>query len=316
MGGPAGQEDLPERLEELLRQSRALCHSDPAGMLDLAKSALEVAQNLEPDVYGEEVVADLQAQAWADLGNALRVADKLSLAEMALHKALELRQQGTSSPLLRARLAELTASLLCDQRQFSGALRLSRLAESIYEEQGAVHEASRAILRRGIQTARSGDLEEGICLLVRGLQRIDRDREPTLVLQTLHNILLFRAELGDIRAALLQLREMRPLYEHFTERIALIKLKLIEGKIFAGLGQLDRAEQAFLETRERFKQEGLEYDAALISLDLAMVWLQQGRKAEVRELVREIVETFQSRHIARETIAAFLLLLEAADPAG
>jgi hypothetical protein len=124
MGEPAGQEDARELLEELLQQSWALRHSDPAGMLDLAKSALEVAQHLEPDVYGEKVVADLQAQAWADLGNALRVADKLSLATIALQKALELRKQGTGSPLLRARLAELTASLLCDQRQFSGALRL------------------------------------------------------------------------------------------------------------------------------------------------------------------------------------------------
>lgn len=299
--------------EVLLEKSWALRHQDPKGMLHLSELAAEAAQRLDSSTYGEESVADLQARAWIGLANALRVSDQLPLAQEILKQAFEARKRGTGSPLLRARIAELSASLMCDLRQFPTAFRLLDLAIALYQRNGVYHEAGRALIQKGVHTGRSGDPEHAILLLAQGLRLIDRKREPKLPLHALHNILLFRIELGQFRIARIQLWEMRPLYELHSDRINLLRLRWLEGKIFVGLGDFERAGRALLQAKERYEQTGMIYDAALISFDLASVWLQEGKRKEVRQLIQEMLETFRARYITREAIASLLMLRDAAD---
>lgn len=312
---------LPERAdfwtwglcEVLLERSWSLRHEDPDGMLRLATLACEAADHLEPAVYGEKETLDLRARAWGEFANACRVGDDLPKAEWAMGRALELLNSGTRAPLLRARLAELTASLLSHQRRFPAAFQALDLARALYEKHGDCHDAVRVLVQRAIYTGRSGDPEMGVRLLAKALQLIDRDRDPKLVFIILHNMLLFRAENGEYREANIQLFEMRPLYAHYAGAVDMGKLRWIEGKIAAGLGELDRAERSFLYVREEFQRRGQVYHAAVFSLDLAAIWLQQGRTAEVKSLVKEMLETFRAEYVARETIAALLMLREALD---
>lgn len=299
--------------EALLEKSWSLRHQDPKGMLHLAELAAEGSQRVDSSIYGEESVADLQARAWTGLANALRIGDQLPLAQEVLKRAFEVQKQGTGAPLLRARIAELSASLMCDLRQFPSAFRLLDLSITLYDRNGCKHEAGRALIQKGIHTGRSGDPEYAIRLLARGLHLIDRKRDPKLPFHVLHNILLFRIELGEFRKARRQLWEMRPLYDRHGDKINLLRLRWLEGKIFVGLGQFERATRAFLQAKERFEQVGMDYDAALISFDLASVWLQEGKRKEVRQLIHEMLETFRARYIAREAIASLLMLRDAAD---
>jgi tetratricopeptide (TPR) repeat protein len=299
--------------ETLLDTSWDLRESDPAGMLHLAELAVEAAERLDPVGNGVQPLADLRAQAWAGLANACRVSDRLALAETAMARACEARKEGTGSPLLRARIAELSASLLCDQRQFPTAFRLLDVAYRLYRRHGEPHDAGRTLITKGLHTGYTGDPEEGIRLIARGLRRIEREREPRLVFQALHNILLFRVELADFRAARQQLWEMRPLYALYADRIAQVKLRWIEGKIYVGLGDLEHAEAALLQAKEAFAAEGLTYDGALVSFDLAAVWLRQGKSAEVHRLASEMLDAFRARYIAREALASLLMLRDAAE---
>jgi tetratricopeptide (TPR) repeat protein len=297
--------------EDLIEKSWSLRQSDPAGMVHLADLAREAAERLDPELYGAPWLADLQARAWGELSNAYRTADDLQRAELAMVRALELRRQGSGVPLLRAHLAELSASLLGNQRRFAAALRMLDLAHSIYKQHGEPHDTGRVLIRKGLAVGRGGDPEQGILFLGSGLATIDPRREPLLIFQTLHNILLFKVELGEYRQAGVQLWQMRPLYDRYAGRIELLKLRGLEGKIAAGLGNLERAERAFLQVVEGFEAAGLAYDAALTGLDLAAVWLRQGQTAEVLRLVGEMVSTFRARKIQREALAALLMLRDA-----
>jgi hypothetical protein len=298
--------------EALLETSWDLRESDPSGMLRLAEIAVEAAERLDPAVCGAAPLADLRAQAWAGLANACRVSDRLPLAETAMAHATAARRDGTGSPLLRARLAELSASLHCDRRQFPAAFRLLDLAYRLYRRHGDLHDAGRALITKGLHTGYTGDPEEGIRLITRGLRRVERARDPRLVFQGLHNVLLFRVELGEFRAARKQIWEMRPLYTRHADRIAQIKLHWIEGKICVGLCEFDHAERVLRQAKESFEAEGLIYDGAIVSFDLAAVWLRQGKTSEVHRLAGEMLDTFRARSIAREAFASLLMLRDAA----
>ncbi|MFL6262582.1 MAG: hypothetical protein ACJ76Y_23025 [Thermoanaerobaculia bacterium] len=296
--------------EVLLEQSRELRHTDPASMLVLANLARLAADRLDPQAHGDQRT-DMQARAWAELANAYRITDDFPQAEAAMACALDLRAQGTGDPLLYARVADLNASLLCDLRRFKEAFRMLDLAYAIHRRHSDAHEVGRTLILKGLYTGYAGQPEEGLQLLVQGLPMIDRGRDSKLVFHTLHNILLFRVELGEYEAAQRQLQRMRPLYASHAAWLDLVKLHRLEAEIAAGMGDLVTAEATFQQIRQDLDDAGLVYQASLVSLDLAGVWLRQGRTAEVRGLVTEMMATFRVLGTEREALSALHLLRDA-----
>ncbi|HET9211156.1 MAG TPA: hypothetical protein VFR03_12195 [Thermoanaerobaculia bacterium] len=299
--------------EILLEKSRELRTMDRAGMLALANLARLAADRLDPKVHGADQRTDMQARAWAELANAYRINNDFPQAEAAMACALDLRAQGTGDPLLYARIAGFNASLLGDVGRFKEAFRMLDLAHAIYRRHGDAHEIGRTLVIKGLYTGYAGQPEEGLQLLVQGLPMIDRGRDPKLVFHTLHNILLLRVELGEYEAAQRQLQRMRPLYTAHAAWLDMVKLHRLEGEIAAGLGDLDTAEATFQQIRRELDDAGLAYQAALASLDLAGVWLRQGRTAEMQDLMMSTLATFQVLGTEREAFSALHILQDALD---
>jgi hypothetical protein len=59
--------------------------------------------------------------------------------------------------------------------------------------------------------------------------------------------------------------------------------------------------------------QGLDFDAANIGLDLAVLYSQQNRNAEIRELAAAMLPVFTSHRIHREALAALVVFREAVD---
>src|SRR6185436_18314829 len=106
-------------------------------------------------------------------------------------------------------------------------------------------------------------------------------------------------------------REGRALYAAHGGQIEQLKALWLEGRIALGLGDRGGAERCFREVRQGFEQADVPYDVALVSLDLAAIWLEQGRNREIQLLLDETVAVFRARGIRREAIAALLMLREA-----
>ncbi len=68
------------------------------------------------------------------------------------------------------------------------------------------------------------------------------------------------------------------------------------------------AEDHFLAARDGFLAVGVPYDAALVSLELALLYAEQKRLPELESLARELLCIFASRGIEREAIAALVCL--------
>ena len=80
-----------------------------------------------------------------------------------------------------------------------------------------------------------------------------------------------------------------------------------------GLSQLGRAEALFLAARDGFLAEGIPYETALVSLDLALLYAGQGRTAELKRLAAGMVPIFASRQIHREALAALVFFRRAVE---
>jgi len=229
---------------------------------------------------------------------------------MAFGNAFDFFRQGSEDRDLKLRLLDLEASLLGTMRQFPLALqRLTVLAE-MHRAAGEPHLAGRTLITKALYTFYRGDTEEACETIEQGLALIDFDRDSSLALVASFDQLLFLVDAGRFKEAKRALFTNRP---SFTEqgRIAKLKLRGIDGRISYGLGELESAELAIRETKEGFADIEMGFACALVGLDLAIVLLRQGRRAEAIQEVVESAAMFRALSIHRELLGTAALLEEA-----
>ncbi len=295
----------------LLKRSRESWFRDPAQAVELAKLAVEISTWLDADYYGESLVEDERAIAWAYLGNAYRIASDFRSAEEALLHAEEHHKRAGEDALTGAQILSFMASLRTSQNRFDKAAELLDQAISIYRQARDRHREGRELINKGIASGLSGKAEEAIELIQRGLAKIDLAEEPRLLVSAGHNLIGFLNESGRSEQALKILEQTRSLYLTLGEQTPLIRLHWLEGRIARDLGRLDQAESALREACEGFIERGIGFDAARVSLDLATVYLRQGRTGDVKRLAAEMVPIFESRDVYQETLAALLMFRQA-----
>jgi hypothetical protein len=303
----------PLRVEMLLAASWELRHSDAHEMVRLAELALSAAERLAPARYGQDATADLRARVWAELANAHRVAAELPEADRAMARAVAWQHRGSGDPWLLVRIADLMASLLADQRRLAEAGELLGMVHSFYRRNGERHLAGRALVSSGIFAGYDNDPRAALLLLTEGMESIDPREDEQLAAQAVQAIVWNLVDCGRFRQARIHLWRSRPLLVRHGGTLHLLRLRWLEGRIHAGLRDFGRAEGELAAARLGFEAAGSPYNAALTSLDLAAVWLQQGKTKQVRQLVEEMIAIFRALRIAREAVAALLILREACD---
>jgi tetratricopeptide (TPR) repeat protein len=158
-----------------------------------------------------------------------------------------------------------------------------------------------------------GRPEEGIPLLYRALGLINPEQEPRLLLCARHNLAFYVSDCGRFEEAWTLYQQTRPLYRDFTDAWTQNRRKWVKGKIVRGLGQAAHAESLILAARDGFVAEGIPYDTALVSLELATLYAEQGRTADLKRLAEEMIPIFSSLHIHREALAALSFLRQAVE---
>jgi tetratricopeptide (TPR) repeat protein len=299
--------------ELLIEKSFEEGFRDAARAIELADRGLLLAGLLEGERYGRAVVQDLQARAWAYLGNARRIAFDLAGAAEALARAERLAEGGSADPLEEARILDLRASLLSDQGHFEQAAELLDAVIDIYDDVHEPHRQGRAMISKGRCLGYAGWHDEAIRQIRLGLGLVDWDHEPRLVLMARHNLSWFLNDCGRADEARRLLERFRHTYRDFPDSFTELRLAWLDGRIAARLGHFEEAEPALLEVRRRFLAEGNGYDAALVTLDLAHLYLEAGRAAEVRTLAAEMLDVFLSRDIHRQALAALAVFQKAAE---
>lgn len=134
--------------EVLLEKSLAAAETDAAESGRIATLVLTASGLLDEALHVAPVVQDLEARAWACLGESRLRAGDLAGAEEALREGAARLAHGTGDLLVEARLLEFEASVRRQQGRTSEAAALLKQAESRYREANEHHLAARTHHKR------------------------------------------------------------------------------------------------------------------------------------------------------------------------
>ena len=271
-------------VEMLLEGSRERNARDPDESERLAELAYALATRLDADFYGSARLADLAARCLGQIADARHARRDLIGAERSLQDAEGLLRSGTRDPLERAELWRLRAALHRGQGRVAEAEHLLQRSLDIFRPAGEAHRAGRCLVSLAELARLTGDGKRAIERLHEALPMLDPSLEPELALIARHNLISFLAEVGLYLAGRRLLAESRAIYLRFPAPFVQWRRAWVEGRIAGGLGQLATAERAFRIAREGLGREGLDRDAAQVSLELANVLLRQQRGREAGEI--------------------------------
>jgi tetratricopeptide (TPR) repeat protein len=292
----------------LLERSWPLRHDNPKQMVQLAELAVLAAGWLAADRHGGRQVRDLQCRAAVELANAYRVAGRLDRAQGVLDEAMGHYRHGSRDVLLGARLFEVQACVFGDRRSFAAAFGAFDDALATYRRLGRPLLAGRVLISTGVYAAHAGDAERAIALIEEGLALLPPHEDPRLALAAVHEVAETLLEGCRFREARRLIWRHRCLGHRDGGQHERLRLTWLEGRLFAGLGHVQRAERALDEARRGMTAAGKPYPAAVLSLELAALLMRHGREEEARRLALEAAEVFLSLDLGCEAAVAMMLL--------
>lgn len=306
--------------ELLCKRSREIASESAAEAVELAELAVLVSNGLqEGEPVEDHWMYELRALAWAHLGNARRVQGDLRTAKEAFSLSDQWWDAGSrevGDPLdYEPELQLLKVSLLTAERHFQEGFQiLDSIIQPYLEdaEHRGQHLAGRAMVMKAFALAEMGEPEASISLLREASPLLDPRRDARLVLCARYNLLENLTRLGRFEEAREGLLEVRSLLREWGKPLDHIRLRWVEGRIAAGVGERELAAAALDEVRQQFLFLKIAYDTALVSLELAVLYLEDERTAEVKELALALVPVFQSQDVHREALAALAVFQSAA----
>lgn len=299
----------PALAEILLEESMAAIPARPEASLNLCR----LAQTVLSHAKATSLTTELYARALACLGNAKRIEGDLPTASDHLECArFLLRSAGGGDRQIRSELDSFEGSLRRDQRRFPEAVRLQKRAAISWAMENSAQKAARAFISLAVTYRDAQRIPEAILAIEDGLKMLEREPDPNLTWRANHAFAYCLCDSGEFEQAAEKLRENQDFYETFGDPLSFLRVSWLEGKIARGLGELERAEACLQESLRGFQERGIGYDVALVGLDLAKLYLQQGKTQQVKALAQEIAETFARLEVHQEAQVAVQLFHDAA----
>lgn len=274
--------------------------------MEWARLAVEVAVRVEKD--DPAWMGKLKAYALVHVANVERVLWQLRKAASRWEEAEPLWQAAVGA--YRGRLDEaqwlsLKASLRIEQRRLIEALELVEKAERI----------AGLSVNLGLQKGRIleylGAYNHAIEILRAVGAQLGSDSKARLIWLQRQNLAVCLCHAGLNEAAAELIPEIRRLAVERGDHYDGIRTHWLEGRVAMGLGKLGEAREILENVRQTWIDLGNSYEMALVSLELAAIYLEEGRAAEVKVLAPQIVPIFRAEDGYGEAAKAVELFCEA-----
>jgi tetratricopeptide (TPR) repeat protein len=281
--------------------------------LEEAKNLAHVAHMVVHHSPAESAAVEVEALVYAFLGNAYRAAgDRRQADSFFINARRFVRHNAVREPALLARIDELEGSLRKDQRRFTEAEEMFSRALVLYGMSGGrPGEVGRVLVNLGGLYFVQGKNVAAIEMTRFALQLLSPNSHTRLYTMARYNLALQLTEIGQHEEAAGILESDAALFTQMQEPWTQLRLLGIHGKIAVARGELLAARHLFEEARTGFIAQGIGFDAAIVSMELALLHLRTGELPAVKVLAEEMVQLFQAQDVHRETTAALLLFEKA-----
>jgi tetratricopeptide (TPR) repeat protein len=305
-------ERSPDRRCGLTLAERLIQESDrnlPAHPRDSARYA-DLAYQVAIRSGHQDFAAAVRATARK--ANAHRIAGERDSAGHLLAFARQLAaSEDVISTLVAAELDRFEGTLRLDEHRFAQAEPLFRRARKLYEQLGDTRRVAHMDLNLSDLYYRRGEISRAV-QAGRALQEsLSPEIDPVLFLCAENNLALFLCDAGEHEEALLILEGDDGFCVRHGDKYTKCRRLWVAGRASAALGDNAGAEEMLRVVRDVLLSEETGYDAALVSLDLALLYAQTGRRRELRETAEALAPIFRSYRLHDEAAAALRLFLEA-----
>lgn len=157
-----------------------------------------------------------------------------------------------------------------------------------------------------------GDVEGALAALEEAAPLLEGTADPRQLAVLCSNRVDNLARLERFEEAARLLPEVQKLAAEQANGLDQNRVAWVAAKVKAGTGHKEEAMTDLEKVRDAFAAEELPIDAALADLDLAVLRLEDGQTAQVREQAENMAPIFVSKKIAREALAALKLFCDAA----
>jgi len=298
-------------LDRLSREVQRRLDRDPQEALAMSNLATAIAETLPADAYPPVVLAQLQAQAWKDRGQALACVARYDDSLAALDRArIQLEPYGTLAHD-RAVVEYVRAATLREMDRHAESLALLSECKAVFRDHGDLRMQLLCGTVEGMVLARLGDFhgarEIWLELLPTAMEQNDRRAAACL-----HNNLGHASvERAEYEQANVHLSTAMAIFNDLGLPIEVAKSELARGRMLVRKGDLAAGIAALHQTRTTFLRNSMIEEAGLCGLDLVDAMLARGAIADAESLARCIVDDFTSAKLNTRAISALGYLTEA-----
>jgi tetratricopeptide (TPR) repeat protein len=269
---------------------------------------------------GRHGAAEAHIVALAHQGNALRALGRLPDAARSFRQARNLLRLGFDSGTTRQAITDLGVSALVDWMEgayfkevceFERAEELLTRAAILYALEENTAKVHQVVLSMAELFAFQGRIDDAIEAVSRVLASLAEVDNPRLYWMARFSHATYLTEAGLYDAASAELAAFRAASPELAGSYVKPRMQWVEGRIAFGLGELDQAERSFMAARRAYLAQESGINMALVSLDLALVYLHLRRPDKLSEIAEELALIFDANEVHREAAAALMLFQEA-----
>ncbi len=276
-------------LDWLLEQSHEQQLRNPAHGAQLARLAIRLGTGFRAAEAAQERAEAVAAlpRAFCLAANALRLDSRLATADRLLTRGSLFLADAAE----RALYCRTLAVLRWEQARTDEARALLAYAASLYTRDGLTADAAlcRGLLGLVLLEAGSAD---ALGALSRGWAELDRAARPLAALRVGLALAAALAQAGQPGRARQALSETWSLYVNVADPREMDRVVWWEGRALANLGEDGLALELLESVRRQLLAEPSPAEAALVSVDLALVLAASGRQGEIEALAGGLRSAF------------------------
>ena len=294
-------------VQELTAVAAAILESDPRNSLSLAQLALAIATNIPTNAYPAPIQAQLEGDAWKEIGTAHRY---MSEFEASL-RAYDAAKRAYSTANVHAHEDAIIdfgrAVVLVDLNRCTEAIDILQRTEPVFETFADKKRLLKVKALRGCVCTRQYRWEEARAFFESALSELPSDDLETRSM-LYANIGVACTELGELNNAVLMLHEARQLKQDLGMPVEVNRCDWNLARVLLQTGEFAKALPRFWQARQFFLENHMADDAGLAGLDMADAAIALGRLDEARNLVGAVLSEFTTAKLNDRALTALAYL--------